>query len=311
MGTQENGIANNIAANLPAALNISSSTNTSPIVITTSANHGLTTGDSVDVFSHQTNTAANGIWDCTVTALNKLSLNGSVGNGVGVATGQVQSLALGPTFLIPADGVDNLAAASVNVPFNALADRTAFLARNLGNWKVVAFQELTRVVDSSANCFSSWDSFTPPVNSGTASYVDLASATIWTFVNQVVSTPAGTGLFDIVTIDVDVSFNFSNGSGPDLPINISLWVSNVAPGAADSFSLVTGRAAKVFGSSPSFPYGSMRLSSVFQVGTGGSLKAKLRANTTQANIAGTGAVLQFIGDYSVRFTQYREVSFSQ
>ena len=54
--------------------------NTSPIVIT-SPNHGLVTGEVVQVSGVTGNTAANGIWTITVLTANTFSLNGSVTNG--------------------------------------------------------------------------------------------------------------------------------------------------------------------------------------------------------------------------------------
>jgi hypothetical protein len=65
---------------------ITSSTNASPIQIT-AANHGYATGDKVTIIGHAVNTNANGSWTVTVIGANTFTLNDSVGNGVGVATG--------------------------------------------------------------------------------------------------------------------------------------------------------------------------------------------------------------------------------
>lgn len=73
----------------PLANLISSSTNATPIVITTSAAHGLVPGDYVSIISHSTNTNANGIWKVgttpTSTTFQILQLDGSntTGNGTG------------------------------------------------------------------------------------------------------------------------------------------------------------------------------------------------------------------------------------
>lgn len=66
---------------------IASSTNATPIEITMGAAHGYTTGQKVTIVGHATNTNANGSWDITVTGANTFTLDGSVGNGVGGATG--------------------------------------------------------------------------------------------------------------------------------------------------------------------------------------------------------------------------------
>lgn len=66
---------------------IASSTNATPIAITTSAAHGYSTGDTVFICDHTTNTNANGTWEITVTGSTTFTLTGSTGNGVGGAAG--------------------------------------------------------------------------------------------------------------------------------------------------------------------------------------------------------------------------------
>ena len=79
----------------PAAINISSSTNATPIVITTASAHGLVTGDYVSVTGHTVNTNARGVWKVgttpTATTFQILQIDGTntTGNGVGGATGNV------------------------------------------------------------------------------------------------------------------------------------------------------------------------------------------------------------------------------
>ncbi len=79
-----------------AAINIQSSTNASPIVITTATNHGLPSSGSVSVViaGHLVNTAANGTWTITYISPTTFSLNTSTGNGIGANTGTVTR---GPT----------------------------------------------------------------------------------------------------------------------------------------------------------------------------------------------------------------------
>ena len=69
------------------AKSIASSTNASPIAVTMGAAHGYTSNDTVYIEGHLVNTAANGEWTITVTGATTYTLNGSTGNGVGVATG--------------------------------------------------------------------------------------------------------------------------------------------------------------------------------------------------------------------------------
>lgn len=80
---------------------IASSTNASPIVVTTSdpaatgtpSVNNFTTADTVLVQGHTTNTNANGVWPLSAVGTNTASLSGSTGNGVGAATGYIRKLA--------------------------------------------------------------------------------------------------------------------------------------------------------------------------------------------------------------------------
>ena len=78
-------IVNSGTISLPV-FSIISSTNASPISVNVSS-HGMSTGDTVFIRNHATNTNANGEWIVTVTDANNFTLNGSTGNGVGGATG--------------------------------------------------------------------------------------------------------------------------------------------------------------------------------------------------------------------------------
>lgn len=73
------------------AVSISSSTNTSPIQVTTSAAHGCAAGDDVFINSHNTNTNANGWWKVldapTSTTLTLGLADGSNSTGNGAGTG--------------------------------------------------------------------------------------------------------------------------------------------------------------------------------------------------------------------------------
>lgn len=65
---------------------IGSSTNATPIVVTING-HGYSNGDIIRIYGHLINTSANGIWKIQNVATNTFELAGSVGNGIGVATG--------------------------------------------------------------------------------------------------------------------------------------------------------------------------------------------------------------------------------
>ena len=66
-------------------LAITGATNATPIEITTSTSHGLTTGDWVNITGVPGNNAANGDWQVTLVNSTSFTLDGSVGNGDYVA----------------------------------------------------------------------------------------------------------------------------------------------------------------------------------------------------------------------------------
>ena len=72
-----------------APLIISGATNATPIVITTTAAHGLTSGESVYIQGVGGNTAANGTFIITSLTTTTFSLNSSVGNGAYTSGGYV------------------------------------------------------------------------------------------------------------------------------------------------------------------------------------------------------------------------------
>lgn len=88
-----------------AQLGITGATNATPIEVSTASAHGLSTGNAASIAAVLGNTAANGGWTITVTASNKFTLNGSVGNGAYTGGGNVEGGDLGQ--------VDGLIQASV------------------------------------------------------------------------------------------------------------------------------------------------------------------------------------------------------
>lgn len=64
----------------PIGIAITAATNASPIAISTTTNHFLTTGELLQIANVDGNTAANGTWTVTVTGNQSFTLNGSTGN---------------------------------------------------------------------------------------------------------------------------------------------------------------------------------------------------------------------------------------
>lgn len=85
---------------LNSAIAIASSTNATPIQITTAVAHGLKTGNQVFISGHALNVAANNTpsnpnWTILVNGATTFTLNNSVGTGVGSATGNVYPAMIG------------------------------------------------------------------------------------------------------------------------------------------------------------------------------------------------------------------------
>ena len=262
MSTQENGLAANTLAGLAAPVNIVSSTNANPIVVTATA-HGLNTGDQVSINGHQVNTSANGTWTATRLSSNTYSIP-VAGVGVGGATGTSQSLALGATFAIPSDG-DAITAASVNVALEALADRTAFLGASLSEAKFIGLVRDGVDTDS----FTAWDSF----NVGTitnGAWNDLNSGTV--FVPLGVSIQNG----DLIDISLDISCNLSQTTAATFN-GLSIFASITPPGGADSYAKVTASQVAVTVSQlTTNECHPVHLSGLMVAANAGALKIKLR-----------------------------------
>lgn len=88
--TAGNIIAADPLPNVGSALTVTGATNATPIVITTSAAHGLASNQFVRVAGVTGNTAANDEWIITVLTGTTFSLNSSVGNGAYVSGGTAQ-----------------------------------------------------------------------------------------------------------------------------------------------------------------------------------------------------------------------------
>lgn len=203
MPTAYYGIPGNVV--YPASVNISSSTNASPIVMTTASAHGLQTGDLADIQGHIVNTKANGVRTVTRTGANSFSINGSTGNGAGGATGTVQPINYGAGYNIPSDGTDARNVASVNVPFQALGDRGAADLIAIPGWKVVNVTNVAVANTFNTPCYTGVGPQTglspmTNVNGALASYqftgVASGDQVELTFDSSVFLTAAGAGNFN-------------------------------------------------------------------------------------------------------------------
>lgn len=134
---------------------ISSSTNASPIVLTTTAAHGYSPGDIVVVGGHGTNTAANGTWQCgagtagtSIYLTTKLDGNNSAGNGVGGATGWCINLSTASTLSdVSANGIGSDATLSGESMALGVANASSWTWTGLAATKAWA----VAIYDSSAS----------------------------------------------------------------------------------------------------------------------------------------------------------------
>jgi len=121
---------------------IASSTYASPIVVTLSAGaSNIQVGDYIEITGHQINTSANGTWPVGAVAGSgtQITLTGSIGNGVGVATGMLRDFSITPQIQVPSTG-DAATAASVATGMSAdLGPPIPYLMRRGGNWRMHAF----------------------------------------------------------------------------------------------------------------------------------------------------------------------------
>lgn len=89
-----------------APINIASSTNANPSVITTAAAHGLSPGHVVEVFDHLVNTNVVGTWELATASGSTLTIPQRA-NGVGGATGFVMRMETDVTINITMQNVFN------------------------------------------------------------------------------------------------------------------------------------------------------------------------------------------------------------
>ena len=130
-----------------AVLSVIDATNATPIVVQTSAAHGLQEGERVYVYGVTGNLAANTLAYVHVTDVDKFALyqawsGGAValpiaGSGAYVAGGLAQPLGWASTLQLPSDG-DAINAASVNTATEGEGDREAWLVERTGAYRLVS-----------------------------------------------------------------------------------------------------------------------------------------------------------------------------
>ena len=252
MSSDYNGMPGNELTRALTA--IASSTNASPIVVTTNVAHGLLQGEEVIVRDHQTNTGANGIWQVNVlnttqvelwTKVNSAGLSGaSTGTGVGGATGTLCGTGFRIPYVEPDDG--DLAAptaAMINTPSEAANDRSHFIMSKMGLYRVV-WESITVVNDlASATSSNTYGS-------------GVALDTTWR--RQGLVGPLSLDFFsgtypDVTTTDVIECEFRSQGDSSVAATLLGIGVEYFDPGAGPSV-VVDGACTKVPGSTTLLQY---------------------------------------------------------
>lgn len=232
----------------PGSVAIASSTNANPIVVTTSANHGLLSGDTITISGHQANTAANGT-GLVVTVLSNTSFSIPVaGVAVGGATGTVQLTSRGAAGILYTDG-DPFTAAGDNLAIQPLYDRTAALAKSLGFTKTGGRLLMTNPNGTQAADFngafaaSTWQSFAAlaafsqsGTNTGGLTAVSLGPAAAFAVYGV-----GGFAAQDLIEVTFEGSVLLSTSTAPTGVAQnyFGLYYQFAAPGAAAPTSLAT------------------------------------------------------------------------
>jgi hypothetical protein len=170
MSVVYNGAGSLVSATTGAGTRVSifSSTNASPIVVSTWTSHGFNTGDTVEIEGHTTNTPANQVSQITVVDPKHFSLNGTTGIGVGASTGYAINYELLPAIVLPAGG-ELVDPGGVGAFAEGLANTAPYLYRASGKYK------LYNVYTMSQNATGSNLGNVPFFNSGTTSNTTFAT----------------------------------------------------------------------------------------------------------------------------------------
>lgn len=129
------------AVHAKAAKTVSDATNATPIVITTSAAHGLVDGDVVTIGSVGGNTAANGTWIVNALTSTTFSLIGSVGNSAYTSGGTVTPKG---AIMLASDGTTetNVASGTAPVYLSGAAYDDAFFEMRVVNGGTVGTDDI-------------------------------------------------------------------------------------------------------------------------------------------------------------------------
>ena len=218
-----------------AELTISGATNATPIVVTTSAPHGLDAGDFVWIYQVQGNAAANGRYYVVPTSATQLQLYGGwtsgagssavAGSGAYTTGGKLLPLAFNAGVQLLTDLVDDASALNFNTPFEGNFDREAWLAGRVGKYSLV--NTFHSEISFGANPEDAWNSGTAPSGAwgDTTALLPIP--------------PATTPVIDVGPndwVELALTMPMANGAGHDIGVSLVSTLANY-----DGSSPVTSR----------------------------------------------------------------------
>jgi hypothetical protein len=293
---------------------IVSSTDATPIVLqlTTPVTSAID-GTRGSVTGHATNVAANGIWQVQFVDVNHVALIGSVGSGAGAgAGGKFNAYTLGATTIVDDSAIPN--AGQFNVPPEFDLDVSAFISETGGKFKIIDTTTFRVSVGNTANTEVFWDEFVLPIASAPAMTDLTVPGTTWQ-----VTFPTQTS--DVVDFAVETSYTFqTSGSVAGFGgIDVSIWVSDVAVGAADNYAYLGGSSRVCqfeqisAGSHTAMGIGSYKsFGRCVVINAGNKLKFKLRATMTGGGPPNqTGGHVRLVSDYIASAIGYRLTTMPQ
>ncbi len=170
--TYSNTAALTIAAASIAGTVVTAASNATPIAITTSTNHGLSTGQTVTVAGAVGNTAANGTFLITVTGATTFTLTGSSGNGAWTSGGTVNVCTVAP---FAADAVGSAGSAN---PGTVTQTVTSLIGITCSNTAAFVGQNYETNTAVAARCRLKLQSLSPNGAAGAYAYFALTSSTL-------------------------------------------------------------------------------------------------------------------------------------
>jgi hypothetical protein len=264
---------------------ITASTNTSPIQLTISPAPGFEDQDVIEVLGHATNTHANGVWNATKINSTTYSLNGSVGNGVGGATGYCVDYTVDPRVTVPGDG-DLASASSINPAIEGIFNLNPFFYRLVGKYRLVDIY-FTTVVD---DAFS-----TSPINVAVSSSTYAAIGAL----SGLISFTAPAQVFGGNDF-LEISFNASvNPGGTASGIGLGIGVAY----AGGAYSLIGGSASVIAASNPTFV--PIHLASFLPSPFGATTYSTFNLAVMFALISGAPTSFDIQGSYKLVVKHYR------